>query len=132
MGVRLLYKLRSNTTYTKFLNTLENRKDQKYEENKAVTKPTEIHMRKLEQGYFKEQKDVEENHLTQQPFCYYKESPTNNENEGKNFLQHKEEHKNTKEYGKKVGFLAVFSNITRRGALMPVIGLKTVRTDSLI
>ena len=29
LGLRFLYKLRSNTTYTEFLNTLDNREDQR-------------------------------------------------------------------------------------------------------
>ena len=47
-----------------------------------------LHPRILEQGYMKEQKEVKENHLTQQSlwllnnthFCYGEVSPTNNDN----------------------------------------------------
>ena len=50
-----MYKLRINTTYTKFLNTLDDTEDQNYEENENAIKPTEAHLRKLEQGYMNEQ-----------------------------------------------------------------------------
>ena len=50
---------------------------------------------------------------------------TNNDNENKNFLQHKEKHKNTnqtytdgtKNIERKMGLAVVFTDITRRGAL---------------
>ena len=69
-------------------------------------------------------------HLTQQPpllinnihFCYDGDSSVNDDNEREQFLQHEEKHENTKEaytdrsqsIGKKLGFAAVFTNITRR------------------
>ena len=40
LGLRFLYRLKSNTTYTESLNILDDRKDQNYEENKGATKPT--------------------------------------------------------------------------------------------
>ena len=49
--MRLLYKLRSNTTYTKFLNALYDREDQNYEKEE-VTRPT-VYFKKLEQNYMK-------------------------------------------------------------------------------
>ena len=75
----------------------------------------------------KEQRKVKVNHLAQPiwlinnvHFCYDKNSPANNDNEKKHFLQHKERHKNTKKVykdgsnstGRKVGFAAVFTDIT--------------------
>ena len=60
-------------------------------------------------------------------FCYDAEKYTENENEEKkHFLQHKGNHSNNKEAyidgskntGKKVGFAAVFEDITRRAALL--------------
>ena len=39
--------------------------DQNYVENEGETKPTG-HLRKLEQGYMKEQREEEENHLAKQ------------------------------------------------------------------
>ena len=67
--------------------------DQNYVGNEGATKPTGVHLRKLEQGYMKEQRGVEENHLAQQPpwlinnihFCYVGDSPANNNNEKKHF-----------------------------------------------
>ena len=49
LGLRFLYRLRINITYTKSLNTLDDRKDQSYEENEGATKPTGVHLRKQEQ-----------------------------------------------------------------------------------
>ena len=50
LGLRFLYRPRSKTTYIESLNTLDDREDQNYEENEGATKPTEVHLRKLEQG----------------------------------------------------------------------------------
>ena len=44
--------------------------DQSYEENKGAIKPTGVHLRKLEQGYMKEQREIEENHQAQHPHGY--------------------------------------------------------------
>ena len=41
-----------------------NKEDQNYEENESVTKPTGLHLRKLESRYMEEQREIEENHLT--------------------------------------------------------------------
>ena len=41
--------------------------DQNYVGNEGATKPTGVHLRKLEQGCMEEQRDVEENHLAQPP-----------------------------------------------------------------
>ena len=71
------------------LNTLYNRKDQNYIGNKRATKLTGVHLRKLEQGYMKEQREVEENLaqpswlINNAHFCYDGDSSTNNENEKK-------------------------------------------------
>ena len=67
LRLRFLYRLRSNSTYTVSLNTLDNRENQNYVGNEGATKPTEVQLRKLEQGYMKKQREVEENHLAQQP-----------------------------------------------------------------
>ena len=40
------------------LNTLDNRDDQNYKENKEETTPTGVQLKKLEQGYMKEQRKV--------------------------------------------------------------------------
>ena len=45
-GPRFLYKLRSNTKYTEFLNTLDDRENQNMK--KRGTKPTGVLSRKLE------------------------------------------------------------------------------------
>ena len=63
LKLRFLYRLRSNTTYIESLNTLDYREDQNYDENEGATEPTGVHLRKLEQGYMKEQREIEENHL---------------------------------------------------------------------
>ena len=52
-----LYRVRSNT-----LNSLDARENQIYVENNGATKPTGVNLRKMEQGYMKEQREVEENH----------------------------------------------------------------------
>ena len=44
LGLRFLYKLRSNTIYTKSLKTLNDRDNQNYEENKGAIKPTGVHL----------------------------------------------------------------------------------------
>ena len=59
--------MRSNITYIESLNTLDDREDQNYEENEGAIKSKEVHLRKLEQEYMKEQREVEENHAAQQP-----------------------------------------------------------------
>ena len=68
--LRFLYKLRSNTIYAESLNSLDDREGLNYEENKGATRPTEVHLRKLEQRYIKEQRAVKENHLAQQSQGY--------------------------------------------------------------
>ena len=49
LKLRFLYKLRSNATYTEFLRTLDYRDNQDYEENKGASRPTGVHLRKMEQ-----------------------------------------------------------------------------------
>ena len=59
-----------------------------YEEKEGATRPTGVHLGKLEYRYIDKQREIEEKHLTQQPpwlsnntyFCYDRESPTNNNN----------------------------------------------------
>ena len=61
---------------------------------KAREYPTRIYLRKLQQGYMRKQREVEENYLAQQPswlinntnFCYDSESLTDNDNEKKTIL----------------------------------------------
>ena len=81
--------------------------------------------------YVEEQKEMDQ---SQQPqwlvnnilFCYKGETHMGNDSERKqHFLQHKGKHSNNKEAytdgpkstGRKVGYVAVFAKITRRGAL---------------
>ena len=45
LGLRFLYRPRSNTTYTESLNTLDEREEQNYEENEGATKPTGVHLK---------------------------------------------------------------------------------------
>ena len=69
MGLKFLYKLRSNTTES--LNTVDDKEDEYYEINEGATKPSGVRMRKLKQGYLKELRKVEVDHLAQQPpTCY--------------------------------------------------------------
>ena len=39
------------------LNILNERDDQNYEENEGATKPARLHLRKLEQGYMREEEE---------------------------------------------------------------------------
>ena len=55
-----LYRLKNKTTYTESLNTLDDREDQNYEKIKGATKPTGVHLIKLEQGYIKKQRGERE------------------------------------------------------------------------
>ena len=59
LGLRFFYRLRSNITNTKSLNTLDDRMDQSYEENEEATKPTGVHLKNRN----KDQRKVEENYL---------------------------------------------------------------------
>ena len=109
---------------------------------KKITEPTGVNLRKLEQRYMKEQREVEEDHQAQQhpwllndiSFCYDRELPANNDNKKKHFLQHKEKHKNIKEaytdglksIGKMVSFAAVFTDITRRGLCLKKLQFKNL------
>ena len=51
------------TSHIQSQNTLDDREDQNYVGNKGATKPTGVHLRKLEQGYMNKQRELEENHL---------------------------------------------------------------------
>ena len=44
LGLRLMYNLRSNTTYRVSLNTLDNREDQNNEENEGAIGPMGVHL----------------------------------------------------------------------------------------
>ena len=48
LGLRLLYKLKNNTSYIKILNTLDDSEDLNYEENKRSIKPPGVYLKKLE------------------------------------------------------------------------------------
>ena len=61
-----MYKLRRNTTYTESINTLNNREDQNFEENKGETRQTGVQLREMQQRYMKENREIEEDHLAQQ------------------------------------------------------------------
>ena len=50
----ILYRMRSNTTYTESLNTLDDREDQNFKENEGAAKLTGKYLRKLEQEFMKE------------------------------------------------------------------------------
>ena len=75
-------------------------------ENERSIKPTRVYLRRLEQRYMEEKKEIKEMNQTQQPpwlvnnilFCYEVETHMGNESERKqHFLQHKEKHGNNKE-----------------------------------
>ena len=70
LELRFLYRLKSNSTYTESLHTLDDREDQNYVSNKGATKQIGVHLRKLEKGYIKEQRKLEQNHLAQLPPSY--------------------------------------------------------------
>ena len=79
------------------LNTLDDNEDQSYEENERSIKPKRVYLRRLEQRYMGQQKEIEDMNQTQQPpwlvnnilFCYENYKHTGNENEEKqHFLQH--------------------------------------------
>ena len=54
LGLRFLYKLKSNTSYIEILNTLDDRENQNYEEKVRSIKPTEVYPRRLEQSSMEE------------------------------------------------------------------------------
>ena len=62
LGVRFIYKLKSNTSYTESLNKLGESNNKSYEENERATKPMEVNLRKVEQRYLEEQKEIETKH----------------------------------------------------------------------
>ena len=106
MGLRYLYKLKSNPAYIHTLNTLDDSEDQKYEDSERSVKPTGVQLRNLERRYMEEQKQIVEMNQTQQPpwminnlsLCYMGERCNGSDNERKqHFLQHKEKHINMKE-----------------------------------
>ena len=51
LGLRFLYKLKSNISYLETLSILDNSENQNYEENESPIKPTGVYLRKLEQRY---------------------------------------------------------------------------------
>ena len=67
LGLRFLYRLRSNPTYNSTLNTLDSTEDHNYEENGKITSPVGVHYRILEERYMEEQKEIEKNNMPQQP-----------------------------------------------------------------
>ena len=63
LELRFLHKLKTNSSYIETLNTLDNNKDQNYKENERSIKPTAVYLRRLEQKYMGEQKEIEEMNL---------------------------------------------------------------------
>ena len=47
MRLRFLYKLKTNTSYTETLNTLDDRDDQNYKENERLIKPIGVYLSRL-------------------------------------------------------------------------------------
>ena len=66
MGLRFLYKLKSNSSYIEILNTLDNNEVQNYEKNERSKKTTGLYLRRLEKRYMGEQMEIEEMNQTQQ------------------------------------------------------------------
>ena len=66
LGLRFLYLLKSKSSYIEILNTLDDREDQNYEENEKSIKPTGMYLRRLDQIYMEEQKEIENMNQTQQ------------------------------------------------------------------
>ena len=56
-----------NTTFTGFLSTLDDKKNQNYEENKEANKPMGVYLSKLEQIYIEGQREIEKNNRAQFP-----------------------------------------------------------------
>ena len=119
---------------------MNDREDQNYEENERSIKPTGVYLRRLEQRYMEDQKEIEEMNQIQQPtwlvnilFCYEGETHTGNDNKRKQHLQHKGKHSNNKEVytdgskstARKVDFAAVFADIRRRGVLKKETSIHT-------
>ena len=95
-----------------------------------------------------EQIEIEEMNQTQQPlwlvnnifFCYEGDKYTRNENEKKqHFLQHKVKHSSSKKAytdgskstGRKIGYAAVFTDSTRRGALPEEASIHTAEMTAM-
>ena len=55
LGLRFLFKLRSNPTYTESLVTQDDKEDYNYKKNQRTTRPTEVHFRIRERKYMEEQ-----------------------------------------------------------------------------
>ena len=147
LGLRYLYRLRGNPTYTDTLVTLDNTEDYNYEENEKVTRPVGVHYRLLEQRYMEEQKEIEKNNMPIHPpwktnnitFCYEGEFAPKNLEKKQHFLQHKNKHQKEKEVytdgsknpGKKVGLVAVFEDTTRRGTLPEEASIHTAEMTAI-
>ena len=58
LGLRFLFKLRSNPKYLESLVILNNSEGYNYEENERATRPTREHFRILEQRYMEEHYDT--------------------------------------------------------------------------
>ena len=93
-------------------------------------------------------KSIEEINQTQQPpwlvnnilFCYKGDKHAENESQKKqHFLQHKEKHSSSKEAytdrskstGRKIGYTAIFTASTRRGALPEVSSIHTAEMTAI-
>ena len=67
IGLRLLYKLKSNTSYIRTLKTLDDSEDQIYVEKERSIKPTGVYIKKLKRRFMEEQNEIEKINQTQQP-----------------------------------------------------------------
>ena len=115
----------------------------KLKENERSIKLTGVYIRRLEQRYMEEQKEIEEMNQTQQPswlvnnilFCYEGEKHTSNDSKKK---QHKGSHSGSndeayidgsKSTGRKLGFAAVF--LERRGTLPDESSIHTAEMTTI-
>ena len=87
MGLRFMYKLKSNTSYIETLKYTDDRENQNYQENERSIKHKGVYLRRQEQRYMEEQKEMNQ---TQPPclvnnilFCYEGDKHTGNESEKK-------------------------------------------------
>ena len=58
LGLRFLYKLKSNTSYIDTLNTPNDSDDQNYKENDKSIKLTGVYLKNWKQRYMEEQKEM--------------------------------------------------------------------------
>ena len=58
MGLRFMYKLKSNTSYIETLKYTDDRENQNYQENERSIKHKGVYLRRQEQRYMEEQKEM--------------------------------------------------------------------------